>query len=897
MAQPGEASGEAEYDFFIAHAGADAAAAIRLHDLLVEGGASTFVAARDLQPGDIWDDELPKAQRKAGVTVVVVSRNTEKAWYAREEIADAIELARRKARRVVPVYLDRNVEPPYGLQRVHSLLAVDDAALVQASQQLLELRAPQLGRPLRALAAIFCDWVPPVPRHFAHRDTVLERLASRARPAHGPLTQALTGMGGAGKTSVAAAYAWQRRADCAVVWWIRAETPASLIHDFAELATRAGLPSPEGAEPATRAEAARDWLAQRPGGDWLLVFDNAPGPSDVEPWLPATGMGEVLITSRYRHFDELAALISLDVFDLDTATTFLCNRVRSKDPAAAADAAGARAVAEEVGGLPLALEQAAAFVARNPHRRWATYRVLLAGAEPAFVGRDRPRGYDETVATTWAVSVAAAQAEATGALALMEILSQLAPEAIPLDAVLTEETAEDEVFDTDLPGLERALDALYAYSLVQIEPGQAWVHRMVRQAARAAASRAAFWSGARLLRRAAPAAVRDPEVWPEFDRLIPHVLSVVDTFFAADPGTEVEPGDAHELWQLVHSSSRYLRHSGALAAGLRLAEQAHALAAAHLGEAHPDTLAARTELGAAYRAAGRIEDAIRMQQAALGDAERELGHDDPVTLDARADLASALVMAGRFAEAIRLQEDALDTRERTLGDDHPDTLVARGNLAYSYWSVGRLQEAIDLQEQVLMVRKRILGEDHPRTLQARGHLAASYWSAQRIQDAVDLQEQVLAARERIMGSAHPDTLSSRSDLASSYRVQGRLAAAIELQESVLADAVPVFGAAHPYTLIARGNLARSYWSDGRFADAIELQESVLSDRARVLGADHPHTLSARSHLAASYWSAGRHDDAVATQRRVVTDAERILGPDHADTIAAREVLESWRPPQ
>jgi hypothetical protein len=111
-----------DWDFFIAHAGADAAAAEALHELL-KAGHKSFLDKRSIAPGLDWTEVLASAQRNSLVTVLLLSSNTKTAYYQREEIANAIHLSRQHARPhyVVPVFLDEGLEPPYGLRIRHSI--------------------------------------------------------------------------------------------------------------------------------------------------------------------------------------------------------------------------------------------------------------------------------------------------------------------------------------------------------------------------------------------------------------------------------------------------------------------------------------------------------------------------------------------------------------------------------------------------------------------------------------------------------------------------------------------------------------------------------------------------------------------------------------------------------
>ncbi len=129
------------YDFFLAHTGPDTAQAERLYDLLTTE-TSVFLDSKSIVLGDDWDRTLAEAQRQSRVTVVLVSASTDAAFYQREEIAAAIDLARKPEaeHRVVPVYLEPvPTGAPYGLRLKHGLAISSRQPIEQVAARLLHL--------------------------------------------------------------------------------------------------------------------------------------------------------------------------------------------------------------------------------------------------------------------------------------------------------------------------------------------------------------------------------------------------------------------------------------------------------------------------------------------------------------------------------------------------------------------------------------------------------------------------------------------------------------------------------------------------------------------------------------------------------------------------------------
>lgn len=130
------------YDFFLAHAGPDDAQAEQLYDLLSAKG-TVFLDTKSVRPGDVWDQIIAEAQSNSRVTVVLVSANTNEAFYQQEEIATAIRMARKDStkHRVVPVYVDTDPSDrvPYGLSRLQGFNVSGDITLQQVAERLLTL--------------------------------------------------------------------------------------------------------------------------------------------------------------------------------------------------------------------------------------------------------------------------------------------------------------------------------------------------------------------------------------------------------------------------------------------------------------------------------------------------------------------------------------------------------------------------------------------------------------------------------------------------------------------------------------------------------------------------------------------------------------------------------------
>jgi tetratricopeptide (TPR) repeat protein len=628
----------------------------------------------------------------------------------------------------------------------------------------------------RIPAVVVAGEIPQEPLGFQPRPDLLAALDA---PGPGPqvrVVQALTGMRGVGKTHLAAAYARAKLADgWRLVAWVNAEDPAGMLAGLAEAAAGLGLDA-EDARAAGRA--VRHWL-EADGARCLLVFDNAVDPDLLRPFLPAAGAARVIITSNQQSVGNLGAGVPVDVFTEGEALTFLAARTGQ------ADAAGAVELAAEVGRLPLALGQAAAVIAAQ-HLSYATYldrlrRLPVADLLAAEEAGQYPQG--AAAAVLLSLDHVGAGADGEACTAAMDLLAVLSAAGVRRSLVHAAGEKGLPGRDGPLPALapeaaDRVLARLAGTSLLtfSLDGSAVTAHRLVMRVIRENLATdntltAVCESAARLLDRLAASR---RENWHQ-DRaatrdLAEQIMALDESAARCPPGGDLD----RRMLRLQWWAAALLSLLGDSAAQVMvLGERLLADSERVLGADHPDTLASRDNLAAAYQAAGRLDEAISLHGQALASYERVLGPDHPDTLVSRNNLAIAYLAAGRLDEAISLHEQALASYERVLGADHPDTLNSRNNLAVAYRAAGRTDEAITLHEQVLPARERVLGPDHPDTLKSRNNLANAYQDAGRLDEAISLHEQALAARERVLGPDHPDTLASRNNLANAYRAAGR----------------------------------------------------------------------------------------------------------------------------
>jgi transcriptional regulator with XRE-family HTH domain len=469
--------------------------------------------------------------------------------------------------------------------------------------------------------------LPPRPALLVGREELLAGLESRlgGGDGAGPRVVVLSGLGGAGKTSVAVEYAHRQLAGVGLAWQFPAEDREVLLAEFARLAALLGAGEAAGArDPAAWVHSVLAAFA-RP---WVLVFDNAPGQEAVRRFLPPAGNGRVLITSQSAVWPPGQA-VPVPVLDTEVAARFLASRSGDRDGRAARD------LAAELGGLPLALEQAGAYIEATGGTL-AGYLSVFRDRRAELLARGQAAGHPAGVAATLGLALSRLGDQAPAAAGLARLLACLAPKPVPLPVLLADAQPVVKLAPAvaaavrpllgDPVAAGDAVAALGRYSLVTpAGRGLVLMHRLVRHVslAQVSAEVAGQWeqAAAALVEAAIPADPALPANWPACAVLLPHARVVLD--LTSDG---------------IGRIADYLGYAGSY-------------------------LAARDLFQLPVR-------------------ERVLGPEHPATLDARASLASWTGRAGDAAAARDQFAALLPVRERVLGPEHPATLDARASLAY-----------------------------------------------------------------------------------------------------------------------------------------------------------------------------------------------------------------------
>lgn len=501
-------------DFFLSYNKADKQWATWIAWQLEEAGYTTVLQSWDFQPGGNFVLEMDDATKQATRTIALLSPDYFTSQYTASEWAVAFRRdPKGEQGLLVPIrvrlcdvegllgpigYIDL-VDKNEASARTALLTGVERKRRKPTSAPAFPLASHtdinqpafpggplDVGKP-RPQPARFGLPFPElwnVPRRhsvfFTGRDRLLAEISEHFVPEHETgivQPQAIVGLGGLGKTQVAAEYAYRYRGDYNAVLWLKAGTQENIVAGFRSLAEPLKLPTAHWQERESLLAAMQQWFMAQ--SNWLLILDNADDLAVINPFLPKAARGHILLTTRTGALGGLAQSSVLKPLDVEDGALCLLRRAgylqgnKSLRDASTTSMNAARRLSELMGGLLLALEQAGAYIEdtgcgvvkylETYQRYRPEIQQLLHGAVPE---------YQLPVASAWTISKEVVEQTNPAAAEILRLSAFLAPDAIP-----------DEIFTQGAPVLgpvlapvvvnavtfDRAVGTLRSYSLLTRE--------------------------------------------------------------------------------------------------------------------------------------------------------------------------------------------------------------------------------------------------------------------------------------------------------------------------------------------------------------------------------------------------------------------------------------------
>ena len=626
--------------------------------------------------------------------------------------------------------------------------------------------------------------------------------------------QAISGLGGIGKTQTAIEYSYRHRDDYSAVLWVKADTSEIFTADLAALASVLHLPEQHDQDQKRALEAVKRWL--KTDTSWLLILDNVEDATHIDQVLSFDRLGHILLTTRAQATGKtVSQTLNLNQMMPEEGALFLLRRAKLIGPAALlqdafqGDQETAKDISRLLDGLPLALDQAGAYIEETACglsgyvERYQMQRAALLKRRGRLTA-DHP----ESVSTTLSLSYEKVKYMSPAAADLLQLSAFLDPDTIP-EELLAEGASELgavlQPIVVDPISFDEVLAVLRAYSLISRNPEAKTltIHRLVQAVIQDNLDKEmqSMWAERtiRAVHHAFPDKVNKVETWNRCKRCLPHALAcakLINDYGLAFP----------EAAQLLNQAGCYLREQ------------------AHFREAEP-----------------LLQQALEIREKKLGP-----GHLD--TAQSLDNLAKLYFDQYQYTEAERLYKQALEIREKKLDPEDPEIAKNLNRLALTYWYESKYEKSDPLYQHALYISQQKLGPEDALTLHILNNQALLYRSLDKYEEAIKLNQSVLEIREKKLGLVHLEVAQSLQNLAIAFFEQGNqnkyeeaecfLKRALAIREELLPEKHLQIGRCLRY-------LALVYEAQDKDKQASQSFKRALDIFEEKLGVNHKHTVETK----------------------------------------------------
>lgn len=868
QAQPelGRVDGSQVPDFFISYTSSDGAWAEWIAWELERAGYSTVIQAWDFVPGSNFVLEMDRAARSADRTLLVLSKAFDESAFTAPEWAAAFATDPKGAdKRLVPVRIEHCRVP--GLLK--ALVYIDlvgkdeDGARDELLRGIARGRKkppsppafPSSGRTQRAQfpPERNLTWDVPHPRnpHFTGRSPVFESIDDVIEER---FPVALVGMPGVGKTQIATEFAFRNRRRYDHVWWAAASEAAGVVSYYHRMAEGLGVGSP-GERFESSWPALKRWLQEH--DRWLLVFDSAAPPDLLTQYLPPLDGGHLLVTSLYRTWDRAARVIDVETFSPDESFEFLTRRTTSE--------VANSEVASELGHLPLAMEQAAAYIQAVGLSPAAYLKRMKTDLVP-LLDAEAPMTYPRPLASTIDLSLEEVSKSYPSARHLLDLLCMFGGEPVPREAVDVLGRGLDEKETSGTLAVDKALSVLAQMSLITATSDRLSLHGLTQRLVRArldpgheSSLLIMAGTGLRSLLELDP---YNPETWERCNELMPHCLVLGRALLKreSDEALTVSLGAQHldfvstylhaigdpgAAEQILHEALREAaRHSGAGLTQVRLyarlgsleveigklrEAERHLLEALEMGEFSPDDKSLERavllhRLGTVYSALERFSEAEQLLRAAL-EIFVHIG-DETEAASVKHSLGIVMGQVGKLDEAQSQLEELLEFLREREPLDRERLATTLANLGNVLNLRGDHHGAEEVLTEAMRIDEEMYGPTHPRVVTHLVNLAVAQCSMKQFKTAQANLERALEINEATFGPDHPALVLALFNLASLHNENNRRSEARELLERALAIGVEHYGRTTQQVLEIKLSIAHLHMDDGEIERAAVLINGI-----------------------------------------------------------------------
>ncbi|QBD77802.1 toll/interleukin-1 receptor domain-containing protein [Ktedonosporobacter rubrisoli] len=821
------------------------------------------------------------------------------------ELKRALELSASGTKRLIPVILrpadwkilplsQYSPLPPDG-KPVSRWSDIDEALseVARGIRRVVEELANQTLKPHADMPS------PQLPLHyipyryntfFTDRQKVLATLSSAFASTKTPQIPilALNGLGGMGKTQVALAYTYRSLEMYQIILWLNASSRKRLSAEVSALADLISLPQKEHFNETQLFAAVKRWLQSQP--NWLLVLDQIEDISLLDLLTPTQGNGHVLLTTRTQATGTLATALPIAKMTSMDSVLFLLRRAKiisvdaELDQAPAEAIQEANAIAREMDGFPLALDQAGAYL-EETGCGLTTYLTLYHKERMTLLGqRGKNRvGHTNSVTVTLTLTFEkVAQKRATN-LDLLHLLAFMQPDAIPDELLVKGADELDEPLQSLAAhplNLHQALAELLNFSLIQrrTDTSMLYIHRIVQIVLKDTLSqeqqRQLAIQVVRMVNRVFPEIRFDTQAACE--RYLPQAQNCAKLIADFQLTLKEAALLLERVGTYCYRHACYSEAEATLTQALDLYEQ-------HLKSETLDMAQTLNSLALLRYRQARYQQAETLHLRALKLREQALDSDHLKTAESLHNLAMLYANQGHYQQAEHFYRRVLAIENSMREVDHSEIARTLNNLGLVYYRQGQYQQAEATYQQALTIYEGCLPPDHPDLIHPLDGLGALNEKQGNYSRAQELYQRALSICQQAYGDQHPETAHSLNKLADIYEIEGNYRQAAALYHRALSIVEQTLGSEHPDAALFLNNLAFLAEKERDYQQAENLYQRALHLYEQSLGTEHPFIATVLNNLGKLYQNMGNIQRAEALLRKAIAICKRVSGLAHPDT--------------
>ena len=747
------------------------------------------------------------------------------------------------------------------------------------------------------------------------------------------LTQSVTGLGGVGKTSIALEHAYRNFNKYETIWWVNAETEQTALDSIREFCLKKKI-LPDDASASEIIEALKYWFNNIKNKNWLFIYDNVDAEHFnmwFEKYLPQTGNGHVLITTRSYFFPK-SATINIDIFNDSEAVSFLKKRTGKFGDGFSDELA--KVLAERLQCLPLAMEQAAAFIEQTPGVTYQDYINLIDkyGVD-VFLQKNYIVDYSSSVAITWRISMEKINRDS--AVQMFNMCAYFAPTKIPVDLFIRGKEELPIALKTDISDdLARndIIRDLTRYSLLSCENDNTvqsdenrvfYMHRLLQEVVQRSFGKNTEWLGYALAlvdnaidwangdkksveafkiesqhailiaEKSAIVFARDEErldqvVWicneaglvcidlGEPDRALEYfhkALIICDNIYGDnDSDTATTNNNIGLAYTDLNEPKKALKYyNKALSIYYRVFNNERE---------QPEIASTYNNIGGVYNALGKPEKALNYYNKALSIREKILGKEHRSTAMTYNNIGAIYKILGKPIEALKFYEKDMIICEKEYGLEHPQTATAYNNIGGAFVDTGESKKALYYYNKALAIRIKVYGEEHPSIAASYNNIGFVYANADKPKRALAFYRKALKIKEKLFGSEHPDTAISYNNIGGAYDDLEIYERALHFYQKALAIHEKIYGIKHPDTAMSYNNIGSAYRAMKKPETGLKFYKKASVIWEKAYGYEHPHTAISYNNIGGTYADLGEHKKAIEYYDKALTIDLKIHGAEH-----------------